>query len=228
MKYILLFILLIGTVTEANSIPYSRNLSPQFEQQYYINQALKYFDTLDSYVDRKSKPNYSKKVIRWEWYPWLKLTGYKKLFMKLDWFLTLYPTEVINRDCRFFDEQPFARCRVTFIYRGKDEKPIDIYEEFTFNDLGEVTFIEAWSDIHGMLPMNPEIDYWAEGENINRLSTKIPGLGTKNGLIQRKSKEFIEQSKYDSDLMDLRKRLRNPVYFWLKEALRFLREGHGH
>ena len=103
--------------------------------------------------------------------------------MSLDYFLKWYPTKVIDRDCRFFDVQPFARCRVTFHYLRPD-KLYKIYEEFSFNNDGEITFIEAWSDELDLLPMGPE-DYWAEGKNVRRMSTKIPGLGTATGLYRQ-------------------------------------------
>ena len=141
----------------------STALKPTFSMEYYAEQSNKYFDTLDTYAPRQSKPRYSKKVIRWEWYPWLKLTGYKSWMMKLDYFLTLYPTRVINRVCQGFSVQPFGRCHVTFIYKGNHE-PVDIYEEFTFNNQGEITFIEAWTDSPDHFPTPDFSDYWAEGK----------------------------------------------------------------
>lgn len=194
-----------------------------FPADYYIDQALKYFDTLDTFASRDSKPRYAQKVIRWEWYPWLYLTGYKDHWMKLDRLLILYPTKVIDRDCRFFEEQPFARCRVTFHYLKSDEF-IPIYEEFTFNNQGEMTFIEAWSDVRGYLPMDEELDPWAQGENVYRLSTKVPGLGSWNGKVNRK--HLKRHAKWDKDLKNLRKRLRFPRYQWTKEAIRLLLKGH--
>ncbi len=198
-------------------------LTPQFEESYYITQALKYFDTLDTYASRKSKPHYAKKVIRWEWYPWLYLTGYKDHWMTLDRLLILYPTKVINRDCRFFPVQPFARCRVAFHYLKSGEK-IPIYEEFTFNDQGQMTFIEAWTDIRGYLPMDERVDPWAQGENVYRLSTKVPGLGSWNGRLDKK--ELKRHAKRDKDLKNLRKRLRFPAIHWTYEAIRLLLKGH--
>ena len=109
--------------------------------------------------------------------------------MKLDYFLTWYPTEVINRDCRFFKAQPFARCRVTFHYLNPDSY-FDIYEEFTFNNQGEITFVEAWSDHPGYLPMGAD-DFWAESKNVKRISWKVPGLGSENGEYNKEFKIII-------------------------------------
>jgi hypothetical protein len=200
----------------------SRSLSPKKTPEYYIEQSQKYFDTLDTYADRESKPLYSSHIIRWEWYPWLYLTGFRRVGMKLDRLLVLYPTRIINRDCRAFTEQPFGRCRVTFHYERPNEF-IDIYEEFTFNDQGEITFVEAWSDDKELLPMNPDKDFWAQGANVKRLSTKVPGLGSKDGKIHRKS--LRKSSKEDKDLKNLLKRLRLPVSYWMYESIRFLIKG---
>ena len=136
-------------------------------------------------------PHYSPQVVRFEFPPWLLTTGYGAVTMRqTDEFLRLYATDYKAIDCRFFPQQPFGRCRVVFLY-GQDDRatPEDertecpIYEEFTFNDEGEVTFIEAWTDHQGYLPMGPD-DPWAEGSNVKRLSTYVPGLGRPDGHIE--------------------------------------------
>ena len=197
-------------------------LTPKFSADYYADQSNKYFDTLDSYASRKSKPKYSKNVIRWEWYPWLKLTGFKKLFMNFDYFLTWYPTKVVNRECRGFDVQPFGRCHVRFEYKNPKHN-VDIYEEFTFNDQGEITFIEAWTDEPGFWPMSDPNDYWAEGI-VNRLSTRVPGLGSSNGLVRLRNPHLKKLAKSDPEVKDLFKRLRNPAYWWTVELFRFMKK----
>ncbi len=157
--------------------------NPLMDEAYYIEQSLLYFNTMDFNEDREVGPNYGKQVARWEWPPWLKLTAYGKEDIKeSDRLLWLYESTIPERDCRAFDTQPFGRCRVTFYYSDHDGQPCPIYEEFTFNDQGEVTFIEAWSDLPGFLPM-PQEDTWAEGENVKRLSSKIPGLGSATGAL---------------------------------------------
>jgi hypothetical protein len=91
--------------------------------------------------------------------------------MKLDALARLYPTRVVNRVCKIATTQPFGRCHVTFKYFGRNA-PVNIYEEFTFNEFGEITFIEAWPD-------SPEISAMAEANTIKRLSTNrdIADLG---------------------------------------------------
>lgn len=214
---VLLFIFAISTFSIAEELDGQTSWS----EEYYVDQALKYFDTLDTYADSDSKPTYGKTVIRWEWFPWLKLTGYKRFAMKLDFFLKWYPTEVIDRDCRAFSEPPQARCRVTFHYK-KSKAIVPIYEEFTFNDFGEMTFIEAWSNEPHLLPMDPDKDFWGEGEDMYRLSTKVPGLNdTATGEVRTKDKEFKRLAREDSDLYQLRKKMRRPVWNWVGELFRW-------
>ncbi|MCF8060640.1 MAG: hypothetical protein K9K67_15160 [Bacteriovoracaceae bacterium] len=220
-----IILLLLTNSLFAHESQFSASVEPIQAPKYYINQAEKYFDTLDTYADPKSRPLYASHVIRWEWYPWLFLTGFKDHWMWLDRFVKLYPTKVINRDCRFFKVQPFARCRVTFHYLLSDSY-VDIYEEFTFNKSGEMNFIEAWSDLEGRRPMNVEMDYWAEDPKVKRLSTKVPGLGSKKGKINRW--HLRKLSKLDKDLKNLKKRLRFTLFYWTKESLRLLIKGHDH
>lgn len=51
-------------------------LSPRQSPAHYVEQGLRYFDTLDASADPASVPVYSALVARREWPPWLKLTGY--------------------------------------------------------------------------------------------------------------------------------------------------------
>lgn len=201
---LILFFALSSTLSSAASLPAS----------YYVSQGLKYFDTLDTYASRSSKPNYAENVIRWEWYPWLKLTGYKRWMMKLDLLLLLYPTEVIDRDCRFFQVQPFCRCRVSFKYLGMKEL-VKIYEEFTFNDRGEMTFIEAWSDEAKLLPWDLVKDPWGEADNVRRLSTRVEGAD---------AEELKLRAAKDPEILDLMNRMESPIQYWFLELFRALRE----
>lgn len=200
---------------------YSRELSPAHSGSYYVDQGNKYFDTLDSYASRDSKPNYASHVIRWEWPPWLYLTGHKDHWMAMDRLLVLYPTRVKDRDCRSFNVQPFCRCRVTFHYEWIDSH-VAIYQEFTFNNAGEITFIEAWSDDAGLRPMNEKRDYWAEEPDVRRLSTRVPGLGRPDGRHQPVPLNMLASS--DEDLRNLQIRLKVPVIAWLMEGIRFTLE----
>jgi len=116
-------------------------LTATFPPDHYVAEANRYFDTLDVDQPDDSIPDYHAQVARWEWPPWLKLTGYGRDDM-IETSLTLRsldPSTVPVRDCRFFETQPFARCYVVFEY---EEGSCPIYEEFTLNDAGEMTFID--------------------------------------------------------------------------------------
>ena len=195
----------------------SAGMTPQQDPAYYIEQSSKYFDTLDSSADPASIPDYSELVARWEWPPWLKLTGLgAEQMILIDYLLQLYPTTVPVRDCRAFQTQPFGRCHVVFFYQ---DRPCPIYEEFTFNDQGEITFIEAWSDFPGLLPTQDPNDYWAQGENVNRLSTKIPGLGNEIGYIDLYGQCLRQAAAEDEEIADFLMRAQKPVLWWLSEFL---------
>lgn len=192
----------------------STRLTPKYPADYYIDQGVKYFLTMESSVPIRVKPEYADLVIRWEWPPWLLLTGYRRRnLIDTDILLKLYPTKYDTIDCQFFEQQPFCRCHVIFNYSGTR---IPIYEEFTFNDQGEITFIEAWSDFPSLLPMDTT-DYWAEGDNVNRLSTRVPGLGNNEGRIDRKADWMLRAAAQDTALADMLQRLRRPFNSWLKE-----------
>lgn len=201
------------TVADVDSA-LSTRLTPKFSADYYIDQGVKYFLTMESSVPIKVKPEYSDLVIRWEWHPWLLLTGYKRRnLIDTDILLKLYPTKYDTIDCQYFEQQPFCRCHVIFNYSGTR---IPIYEEFTFNDQGQITFIEAWSDFPSLLPMDTT-DYWAEGDNVNRLSTRVPGLGNNEGRIDRKADWMLRAAETDTVLADMLQRLRRPFNSWVKE-----------
>ena len=197
-------------------------LTPKFDSAYYIEQGVKYFLTMQSDIPNDVQPNYSPLVIRWEWPPWLLLTGYKKDFLiKSDILLKLNPTQYYKMDCQYFEEQPFCRCHVIFDYSG-DSCPI--YEEFTFNNQGEITFIEAWSDFENLLPMDAgtdsiwdENEYWAKQNNVNRLSTKVPGLGNTTGKINVNSSWMANAVRIDTSVAELVRRLKNPITTYFQQ-----------
>ena len=195
----------------------SRCLVPVQSPEYYVEQAEKYFDTLDVDADPDSVPNYSALVARWEWPPWLLLTGYtsKDMIATGKSLKALDPSTVPERDCRFFPVQPFARCRVNFVY---EEGPCSIYEEFTFNDQGDMTFIEAWSDLPGLLPQQTG-DPWGEEPDFSRLSTRIPGLGNETGLIDPESSWMKQTSEEDADVADFTVRA-GDWWTWWFDALK--------
>ena len=84
---------------------------PRQTPAYYVDQAMRYFDALDVAAPAEHTPTYAELVVRWEWPPWLKLTGYTAAQMELtDKLVKQYaPAVVSHRDCRAFDRQPFAR-----------------------------------------------------------------------------------------------------------------------
>ncbi len=185
-------------------------LTPQFPTEYYVDQAHRYFDTLDTSADPESVPRYSELVARWELPPWLWLTGYgrENMVLTTELAVSLDPSTVPDRDCRAFSEQPFARCYVTFEYQ---EGTCPIYEEFVFNDQGEITFIEAWSDQPDYLPMSEADDPWAEGPGVRRLSTRLPGLGNETGLIDLDSEAMRQAAEHDAEIADFVRRAKD---FW--------------
>jgi hypothetical protein len=187
----------------------ARCLRPTRAPEYYVEQALKYFDTLDTDADPLSIPDYAEWVARWEWPPWLLLTGIGAADMVeiSNSLRQVDPSTVPFRDCRFFQEQPFARCYVSFEY---EEGPCPIYEEFIFNDAGEMTFIEAWSDIDGLRPTS-EADRWGEALDFPRLGTRLPGLGRPDGRYDLTSEAMRLAAERDAEIADF---VRRGLDFW--------------
>ena len=195
-------------------------LSPTLPADDYAALSSAYFDTMDYTVELEAPMPYAELVARWEWPPWLLLTAFGRDNIAFtDTLLQLYPSVVPERECYGFDTQPFGRCRVVFYYDSHDGLPCPIYEEFTFNDAGEITFIEAWSDLPGYLPMDAEADPWAEGAVPGRLSTRIPGLGTSDGLIDLDGPEMTAAAEQDADIAEFVWRASDWYTTWL-EALR--------
>ena len=194
-------------------------LTPTKEAAYYVEQAEKYFNTMDFNEAMDDAPNYAEWVVRWEWPPWLLLTAFGAEHIEsTDLLLRLYPSTIPERDCRFFEQQPFARCRVVFYYDdpSHEGRGCPIYEEFAFNDAGEMTVIEAWSDLDGLRPMGAE-DPWAETEDIDRISTRIPGLGTASGQLDINGSVFASAAESDPVLADLHNRANNWMETWSAE-----------
>jgi hypothetical protein len=191
-------------------------LAPSFEPDYYVDQALRYFDTLDVSADRSRVPAYHPQVARWEWPPWLLLTGYgaEDMTATADLLRQLDPSTVPDRDCRFFEVQPFARCFVVFEYEGG---LCPIYEEFVFDDQGRTTFIEAWSDLPGLRPQTDPADPWGERDDLGRLSTRIPGLGRPDGTIDLNGAAMVAAADADPEVADFVARARDWEAAWLSE-----------
>lgn len=193
-------------------------LVPRQTPAYYVEQANLYFDTLDTRFDPDALPNYAPRVARWELPPWLWLTGYERdnMILTTRAALAIDPSTVPVRDCRAFRTQPFARCVVSFSYAGGT---CPIYEEFTFDDRGEMTFIEAWSDLPGYRPTEDPADRWAEAPAVRRLSTRVPGLGSRSGEIDLDAPWMRDAARRDPELADFVRRARDFWPAWL-DALR--------
>ncbi len=225
-RYLLPLLLLVAACPapdpceEAGENALSTCLEPTMSDEYYARHSSGYFDTMDTAADMDVVPPYSELVARWEWPPWLKLTafGYDNI-LAADTMLRLYPSTIPERDCRAFDEQPFGRCRVVFFYEDElhEGRGCPIYEEFTFNDAGEITWIEAWSDLPGLLPMDASQDAWAEGEGVTRLSTRIPGLGSSRGMIDLDGEAMAAAVERDDDVADFVVRANDWWNTWSEE-----------
>ncbi len=209
-----------ASAAEASAAALSTHLTPTQAPAYYVAQGNQYFDALDRSAPADSVPTYSELVARWEWPPWLKLTGYTRTQMQgTDKLVKANaPAVVSHRDCRAFTVQPFGRCRVSFDYDNQGGgKPCPIYEEFTFNDQGEITFVEAWSDQPGLLPMADATDLWGEGSGVHRLSTRIPGLGNATGRIDPTGAAMTAAAASDPEIADFVARTQDFWTFWANE-----------
>lgn len=191
---------------------------PTLAPEDYAAAALAYFDTMDSRVPL-AFPAYSPLVVRWEWPPWLKLTAYtREVIEASDLVLRLtLPSIVEERDCRAFETAPFARCRVTFYYEEHDGLGCPIYEEFAFNEAGEITWIEAWSDQPDLLPLDAATDPWAEEAGFPRLADRIPGLGSPAGLIDPEGAAMKAAAADDPDVADFVARAADFTGAWADE-----------
>ena len=74
-------------------------------------------------------------------------------------------------------------------------------------------FIEAWSDLPGLLPNMPD-DPWAESPNFPRLATKIPGLGNDTGTLELESSYMRAAAERDPDVADFAVRASNWRRYW--------------
>ncbi|HJL46832.1 MAG TPA: hypothetical protein RMG45_13375 [Polyangiaceae bacterium LLY-WYZ-15_(1-7)] len=193
-------------------------LEPTLPPEHYVEQALLYFDTLDVDAPIENVPDYHPLVARWEWPPWLLLTGFGAEDM-IDTGLSLReldPSTVPERDCRFFETQPFARCYVVFEY---EEGPCPIYEEFTFDAEGRVNFIEAWSDLPGLLPQDRAADPWGEAPGFPRLANRIPGLGNASGSVELEGEAMRRAGRRDPEVADFAERAMDWERAWARELI---------
>ena len=80
------------------------------------------------------------------------------------------------------------------------------------------------TDLPGWLPMEDPDDTWAEGENVDRLSTRMPGLGNETRLIDLYALWMEAVAERDPDVADFLSRARDPYVTWLWELLTHLPE----
>ncbi|MEL6348665.1 MAG: hypothetical protein AAFV53_36510 [Myxococcota bacterium] len=199
-------------------------LKPRFADDYYREQSDLYFDTLVSKAPIRQHPKYAHGVVRWEWPPWLLLTGKgRDNMLAIDVLLKAYPTWCVDRKYRVYDTQPFGRAQVTFHYGHPDARPVPIYEEFTFNDAGEQTFIEAWSlDDPSLGPR--DADGWPTGP-ITRMGLRIPGLGSRTSAIDMPA--LRAEAAHDPDLAVFLKCYTHPFFEWTDHLMQsiFTKDG---
>jgi hypothetical protein len=74
-----------------------------------------------------------------------------------------------------------------------------------------MTFIEAWTDAPALLTMDGEKDPWAEGPEVRRLSTRVPGLGKPSGRIDPAGPAMAAAASSDAELADFSTRAQD---FW--------------
>jgi hypothetical protein len=215
----------------------STGVLPNEPNTTYIAEADKYFNQLESNFTYDillpgKLPSYAPLVARWEWPPdWYRLTGFKKVATLLadTTIRDAVPCICVDRTHVFSPINPFARSVVTFYYGSKGAAggdPIYIYEEFTFNDLAEMTFIEAWSitkegfDTLTQLAQNNQP--WPDpppGTNqtdgvtdapepiipFTRLSTQIPGLGLGHGEIDLNGEPMNEAARQNPTIAEFQR-----------------------
>ena len=84
-----------------------------------------------------------------------------------------------------------------------------------FNDKGEMTWIEAWSDLPGLLPQS-EDDRWAESEDYPRLGGRVPGLGQTMGNFDWMNEFVTQEVQGDKVLEDFIMRTENWRMYWVE------------
>ena len=188
---------------------YSNSVVPNKDESYYINQANTYFSFLETTSKDHIEPNYSPSLIRWEWEPWLILTGLNdERTLIIDSLIReTGKCECLDRELVFYNTNPFVRCRVTFYY-GENKTPIKIYEEFTFDGSGNISFIEAWYDVEDNKLQIPEreFDGWPKFCSVKRLSNLIPGYNKTDFILVLESSEMISQAELYDDVKNFKSR----------------------
>ena len=63
----------------------------------------------------------------------------------------------------------------------------------------------------------PDADPWAEGDQVSRLSSRIPGLGTPTGSIDLQGEAMLSAVETDADVADFHFRALDWQAAWLVE-----------
>ena len=136
------------------------------DPEYYVEQANKYFDTLDPNAEPGSMPYYSEQVVRWEWPPAIAHGPWEAGMIDTAEVLKVGdPSTVPERDCRFSkhnrsrDVTSSLNTRVVLPYLRR----------VCLQRCGEMTFIEAWSDLPGLRPQQGDDDRFGERGTFYRL-----------------------------------------------------------
>ena len=176
----------------------------KLQPNYFTQQVEQYFDSLQT--GSTLFPNYAPDVVRFEWQPWLLLTGNGSDNIKfVDSEIRKYTgyCQVKNRKHRYVKKLNMVQSTVEFFYNNSTN-PIKIYEELTFNKEGQISFIEAWINtdykVDGKLQLPSRgKDGFPEGE-IKRMSLATPESEEGKELDKRKKafyfyvmKEFIQE-----------------------------------
>jgi hypothetical protein len=170
-------------------------LKPNRKEIFYRMLIDRYFDAMENKVGEAV--NYSKGVIRYEHGYGLTGLGNNRTNY-IDSLIKQGKCICTHREYLFSEIQPFLRAKVTFFY-GNDiqakKNPTTLYIEFTFNTACEITFIEIWKNSASL--KKDEQDWPVITD---RISTKIPGLGS---VVNSASKAFISLIEKDKDIATL-------------------------
>ncbi len=194
-------------------------LKPTHSPEYYVTLSKQYYDTLDRTRVMPRPPQYASQVIRWEWSPWFKLTALgRDQLVAFNEFLADAVDVTMQHpiECKAFAVQPFSRCHMLFEHQ---QLLCPTYAEFTFNDDGEITFVEGWSDLPGLRPSTNASDRWAESPEAHRLSTKVAGLGNAKGNVDFTAEWMLAAAENDAEVADLVTRAKD---FWSAYSREFV------
>ena len=135
------------------------------QAEYYKKQCDVYLDTLAATLHPDEIPNLSENVLRWDWTRQELTSRNRDTLIAMDVFCTaMAPDRVTGRQHKIYQEQPLGRSKVQFESEdGSGGDVREMYMEFTFNEKGQISFVESW-------PVDTDQKcWWLQGSN--RLST---------------------------------------------------------